>query len=153
MRRAAKEYNHKGYAGLVQQTRAQTTGTLVGLYHSEQAGLDHDPEYPWTTVCEDHGLMVTHASLRAARAHAVVPHEWCELCQKKLAWEEGKIEVAPLRIVITTGEGEELETCDTRDDMEFLRSDREVAARVKEMLKNAQETLRWRRYDAKGKTR
>ena len=45
-----KEYHHNGLAGCVQQRKARATGTLVGVYHGEQSGMECDPDYPWITV-------------------------------------------------------------------------------------------------------
>lgn len=73
-----REYSHNGLAGCVSQRRAQETSRVVGVYRNDQAGLDD--EYPWSTVCEDHGHIVSHPSLELARAHAAGPLGWCEAC-------------------------------------------------------------------------
>ena len=78
-----RRYALNGCAGLVEQRKNRKTGTLVGLYHAEQAGLDSDPEYPWATVCEEHGNLVVHPTLTFARAALSYP-DWCEDCQPAL---------------------------------------------------------------------
>lgn len=75
-----RPYSHNGFAGCVQQRRNRQTGTLIGVYHGVQAGLEDDPECPWCTVCEDHGSIVSHPTLALAKAHASWP-EWCSDCQ------------------------------------------------------------------------
>ena len=74
-------YSHNGLAGCVQQRIAQQTKSLVGVYHAEQAGMESDPSIPWATVCEKHGNLVCHPTLRLARYHAVDPKGWCEDCR------------------------------------------------------------------------
>lgn len=80
-----KHYSHNDLAGCVQQRRAQQTGTLVGVYHAAQAGLEDDPSLPWATVCEVHGNLVCHSTLALARWHAVDPQGWCEDCRNEVA--------------------------------------------------------------------
>lgn len=77
-----KAYSYNGWAGCVELRRNRVTGTLVGVYHAEQARLCAEAG-PWVTVCEDHGTTINHASLRAARHHAAAPHDWCETCQEE----------------------------------------------------------------------
>jgi len=79
-----KHYHSEGCKGLVERRKNRLTGTVMGLYHAEQGGLDTDPENPWATVCEEHGSVVTHSSLKLARGHLAVP-DWCEDCQEKVA--------------------------------------------------------------------
>jgi len=79
---AVKAYNFHGLAGCVSQFRSQATGTLVGHYHGEQAGLEDDPENPWVCVCETHHTLVTvptQALMRSIRD----PREFCEECREK----------------------------------------------------------------------
>ena len=75
-----RTYNLNGYAGLVERRRNRRTGTLVGLYHAHQAGIDADPETPWVTVCEDHGSTISHQTLALARSGMVAPDDWCDEC-------------------------------------------------------------------------
>lgn len=79
--RTVKEYNFNGLAGCVAQRVSRETGTLVGLYHGEQSGMEADPELPWVTVCEIHHNLVGHASLANAREHLGFPTNWCEECR------------------------------------------------------------------------
>ena len=78
--RRVQEYGVKGLAGCVQQRVARSTGTLVGVYHSAQSGIEDDPALPWVTVCEVHSSCVCHTTLTLARSHAVEPEGWCESC-------------------------------------------------------------------------
>ncbi len=71
------------YAGLVDYRRARSTGTFVGLYKSSEAGMEEDPELPWTTVCEEHSTLVCHRTRALAASHLPHPEEWCEDCQKE----------------------------------------------------------------------
>ena len=57
-------------------------GVLVGLYDANAAGMESDPATPWATVCEEHGGIVCHETLRDARAYLAHPDEWCPLCQR-----------------------------------------------------------------------
>lgn len=81
MPRVRKQYCAGGRSGCVEIRRSRVTGTLVGVYHAEQAHLDSDGG-PWVTVCEEHGELVNHASLAAARWFRTDPREFCEGCRK-----------------------------------------------------------------------
>lgn len=70
-------------AGLVEQRRARSTGTQVGLYRSAEAGLEADPELPWAVVCEDHGGIVCTATRAQARTAMSGPDEWCPRCSNQ----------------------------------------------------------------------
>lgn len=77
-----KSYGAYGFAGCVQIRRNRETGTRVGVYNGEQAGLDTDDgRTPWSTICEDHGSICSHPTLALARDHAAEPSGWCEDCQ------------------------------------------------------------------------
>lgn len=78
-----KRYAHNGLAGCVQQRRAKSTGTLVGVYHGEQSGMETDPAEPWLTVCEAHSSLVAHPTLALAKRHAPFPESWCEECAER----------------------------------------------------------------------
>lgn len=61
---------------------ARSTDRLVGVYAGEEAGLDTDDgRAPYSTVCEVHGSVVCHPTLRLAEAHAADPAGWCESCR------------------------------------------------------------------------
>lgn len=76
-----KQYSRNGLKGCVQQFRARATGTLVGVYHAEQAGIAAEPGSPWVTVCEEHSTMVLHSSLAQARkVHD--PKAFCDACRE-----------------------------------------------------------------------
>lgn len=67
------------YAGLRSYTRARSTGTHVGVYDGEPAGMD-TAGGRWQTVCEEHGSVISHETLRLARQWASCPEDWCETC-------------------------------------------------------------------------
>lgn len=79
-RKVTKEYNFNGFAGCVIQQKSRVTQTLVGLYHSEQSGMESDPELLWSTVCEVHHTLVSHGSMHQAKL-SMDSTEWCEFCQ------------------------------------------------------------------------
>lgn len=85
-------YAFHSLAGCVVQRRSRRTGTLVGLYAAEQAGLD-PAGGSWATVCEDHGAIANHATLNLARTHLPAV-EWCEACQEQLRARQRLAEVA-----------------------------------------------------------
>jgi hypothetical protein len=78
--REVRQYCANGFAGCVSQRKSRVTGTLVGVYRNDQAGLD--TAEPWSTVCEDHGHVVSHDTLRLAIWHAADPSGWCESCME-----------------------------------------------------------------------
>lgn len=75
-------------AGLREARIARSTGTLVGLYRADEAGIEDDPRTPWATVCEDHSTVVCHETRTAAGAALAYPGGWCDDCRTKLAGEE-----------------------------------------------------------------
>lgn len=91
-RRSKAIYAFNGLAGCVIQRRSRETGTLVGLYHSLQSGMESDPELPWSTVCEDHSSIVSHPTLRDAKHFLGYPTQWCDDCREK---EKEKEEAIP----------------------------------------------------------
>jgi len=75
MRAARREH-----AGLLAMHRSRTTGTVIGLYRARDARLDDDEgRAPYSTVCQDHGTICCHRTLRAARGHMAYVG-WCEAC-------------------------------------------------------------------------
>ena len=90
MPRAIKEYSFNGLAGCVVQRRSRITGTLSGVYHGVQSGMENDPDIPWQTVCEDHSTLVGHSTLKLAMDHAADPSGWCEDCREALKQKESK---------------------------------------------------------------
>lgn len=75
-----KIYGYNDLAGCVQQRRARSTGTMVGVYHGDQSGIESDPTDPWVTVCEAHHNLMCHPTLALAKLHAAEPRAWCEDC-------------------------------------------------------------------------
>lgn len=80
--RKVRQYGHNGFAGCVTQRRCRATGSLVGVYRNDQAGLD--AAEPWSAVCEDHGIAQAFDRLDLAQDHARNPAEWCAECRAKL---------------------------------------------------------------------
>lgn len=74
-------YAFNGLAGCVTQRKCRETGTLVGLYHSDQSGMESDPELPWTTVCEKHNTLVSHTTLALAKMTLSHPTAFCDECR------------------------------------------------------------------------
>lgn len=69
-------------AGLVSYRRARSTGTHVGVYRADEAGIESDPKTPWATVCEEHAGCVCHATRALAMSWASQPESWCPTCQE-----------------------------------------------------------------------
>ena len=68
-------------AGLIQRRKSQAFGVVVSIYKAEEANLCTEGGR-YATVCEAHGTICNHETLREARAHA--PHlNWCEECMEK----------------------------------------------------------------------
>lgn len=67
------------WAGVRQATVNRVTGTLVVVYDGEAQGFDTDGGR-WQTVCEDHGLILSHDTLALAKAHAAEVEYWCGVC-------------------------------------------------------------------------
>jgi hypothetical protein len=71
------------WAGLVSYHRARSTGTQVGVYKANEAGMEDDPATPWATVCEPHAGVVCHTTRADAMAAAPYPNQWCPTCQEE----------------------------------------------------------------------
>lgn len=69
--------------GCLELRTSRATGTLVGLYRSAEAGMETDPETPYTTVCEEHHTLVCHSTLALARENLPDPRGWCDECREK----------------------------------------------------------------------
>jgi hypothetical protein len=70
-------------AGCVQLRRCRQTGHLVGVYRSLEAGIESDPDLPWSTVCEEHSTVVCSATRHAAELAASWP-DFCDECREIL---------------------------------------------------------------------
>ncbi len=79
-----RQYSFDGLAGCVVRKTTKRTGTLVGLYQAEQAGMDPEAG-AWVTVCEVHHTCVNHSILSAARSHLPDPTMWCEECRQTIS--------------------------------------------------------------------
>lgn len=69
------------YAGLIDYRKSRQSGTHVGLYRAEEAGLDPDGGQ-YVTVCEEHNTLVNHDTLSIARSHMPYPSGWCDDCRE-----------------------------------------------------------------------
>ncbi len=78
-----KSYEFNSLAGCVIQRLSRETGTLCGLYHGEQSGIETDKITPWLTVCEAHSTLVCHGTLALARRHLPFPSSWCDECRTR----------------------------------------------------------------------
>lgn len=68
------------FAGCRQLRRAASTGTVVGIYRTMEAGMGDENEGAWTLSCENHGRLLSTDTWRQAKLFAPVPEEWCEVC-------------------------------------------------------------------------
>lgn len=68
--------------GCIELRKCRATGKLVGLYRSGEAGLEEDAEGKYTTVCEEHGTLVSHRTLAVARSWLADPAGWCDECRE-----------------------------------------------------------------------
>lgn len=68
-------------AGLLVSRKNRKTGYYTSLYKSAEAGIESDPDLPYATVCEQHGLLVCHSSRALAMGNLSQPFEWCSYCQ------------------------------------------------------------------------
>lgn len=84
MPRALKKfYEFNDLAGCVVQKKTHVTGTLVGVYNSDQSGMESDSSCTWMTVCEVHSTLVGHSSLKRALSHSSHPEGWCSFCRAR----------------------------------------------------------------------
>jgi len=83
-KRLALDAEQRARAGCITLRRARSTRTIVGLYKSREADMDDDEgELPYTTFCEEHNTLVSHATRKIAEGHLSHPEQWCEDCQEK----------------------------------------------------------------------
>ena len=69
------------YAGL--RSWVRTAHGNVGVYDGIQASMD-TAAGRWQTVCETHGTIISHTTLKLAKAFAQVPEDWCDLASLPL---------------------------------------------------------------------
>lgn len=79
--RAQLDQQEAARAGCVRLRVARATRTVVGVYRSDEAGWESDPDLPWTTVCEEHSALVCHSRRVDADRYAAHPDDWCEDCR------------------------------------------------------------------------
>jgi len=77
-------------AGCVKILKSRSTGQYVGLYRSAESGIEVDPDYPWTTVCEDHGGVVK--ALLMSCAAPLLSSQWARACSASSA---GRKQIRP----------------------------------------------------------
>lgn len=70
-------------AGQVARMLNRETGSLMGVYRAEEAGLD-TLGGPWVAVCEDHGSIVNVQTARRAHEAARDPRSFCEGCRDSM---------------------------------------------------------------------
>lgn len=81
MRKSARVYAHNGFDGCVTQFVSRATGTVMGVYHGAQAGMECDEALPWSIVCERHNTLVSVETLSIA--HKIRdPREFCDDCRE-----------------------------------------------------------------------
>lgn len=66
-------------AGWRSTQRPRSTGRPVTIYDGIEQGMDLCGGR-WQTVCEEHGYLISHKTLKLARLHASAPEEWCGVC-------------------------------------------------------------------------
>jgi len=69
---------------VVYTRRARETGLPVSVIDNRDGSFDTD-DWPWATLCEDHGDYCTHETRRLAERFAPVPSQWCATCQQLAA--------------------------------------------------------------------
>lgn len=73
-----QHYTYDGRPGCVMRHRSRATGTTIGIYKADQAGLDGSVG-EWIAICEDHGERYAFPNLRhAQKNYAGAP--WCGQC-------------------------------------------------------------------------
>lgn len=71
-------YSYDGRTGCVMRHRSRATGTTIGIYKADQAGLDGSAG-EWIAMCEEHGEQYAFPNLRhAQKNYAGAP--WCNQC-------------------------------------------------------------------------
>lgn len=99
--RAQLEIEAQSRVGCRRLQVARSTGTLVGLYEAQGAGLDVSSG-PWVTVCETHGGLVHHDTRALAESHLSHPDEWCPVCQGEEDFEQDYSDVGPVNPIYLT---------------------------------------------------
>lgn len=82
-RNLARRATGSGHA-VRHRARARSTATVVTVQDSHHPDADvarEDGAGRWVTLCEDHGELCHHATLRTAREFAAAPQQWCESCR------------------------------------------------------------------------
>jgi hypothetical protein len=62
----------------VDVTKARSTGTEIQLYRGV---YETDPGLPWSTVCAEHGGIVSHETKAQAVSWMPQPEGWCPGCR------------------------------------------------------------------------
>lgn len=79
--RARRRHGAASWAGYRSARYARSTGTLVVVVDGADADLDTSGGR-WSTICDDHGTAVAHATRALAEWHAVCPEDWCDGCRE-----------------------------------------------------------------------
>ncbi len=80
----ARRAEARTWAGYLSARISRQTGTLVAVLRSAEAGIESDPDLPYTTLCDDHSTLVCHRTRSAAEGFAAEPAVWCEPCRRQL---------------------------------------------------------------------
>lgn len=79
----ARRADIRTYAGFRSVRRNPRTGTFIVVLDDREQGDESDPDVGrWTTLCDDHGTLIFHDTLRLAEWHAADPEGWCEECRE-----------------------------------------------------------------------
>ena len=81
---------HNWWAGYVTERKNPISGDYTVIVKAVDAHLDPDGG-PWVTLCNAHGNLVNHSSLKIARSFMYSGSQnWCEECMDILAKGESK---------------------------------------------------------------
>lgn len=69
------------YLGLRAWVWNKTAKTFVGVYDGRLAQMDTDAGR-WSTVCEKHGNIISHDTLKLALGHSHDVLGWCDDCRE-----------------------------------------------------------------------
>ncbi len=74
-------YNFDEQPGCVVRAKNRISGSIIGLYHVKQAGLD-ESQGSWAAKCETHGITKYCTASLNAKMSLSDPTEWCAQCEK-----------------------------------------------------------------------
>lgn len=71
------------YAGLRAWRKNRETGNFVAVYDGEAQGMDTEGGR-WQTVCDPHGTILNHETLKVAISWVSEAADWCEACRAEI---------------------------------------------------------------------